>query len=76
MNWKGDSSVHKASNFKIEPAFRVTFIVGSLGITGGPETVVIVGSTNGFVEIAGIEATIEENIGFSWLVEFKAVALR
>ena len=72
---KGDSSVAKASNFEVKPALGVAFVISALRIRGCPETVVIVGSSDRLVHIAGVKPAVEEDVWLAGLVEVKAVTL-
>lgn len=72
---EGHFSVGKSSGFEVEPTFGVTLIIGSFGIAGCPETVVIVGGFDDFRHVAGIEMAIEEDVGLSWLGELELVSL-
>ena len=75
MNWKSDSPVGKASNLKVEPTLGVAFVVGTLSVAGGPETVVIVSSSDNSMHIAWVEPAIEEDLRLAWLCKLETVSL-
>lgn len=58
-NGKHNFSVTEPSDSKIEPAFRITRVLGTLGVTGSPYTIMIVAIPHNFTEIARIELTVE-----------------
>lgn len=76
VNRKHDFTIAKSSHCKIEPTFRVAFILSTLSIACSPQTVVIIGVTNYAMHVARIELTTEVNKRFPGLVELKSRVLR
>ena len=76
VNRKHHSTIAKSSHCKIEPTFRIAFIVSTLGIASSPQTVVVVGVTSHAMHVARIELTVKVNERFPGLVELKSRVLR
>lgn len=76
MDREGDFAVVEATGPEVKPALGVTLVVGALGVRCSPETVVVVGSADGAVHVAGVELAAEVNKGLAGLSELETTALR
>ncbi len=67
MNRKGDFSIIKTANLKMEPTFRITLVRSVLCIDGCPYAIMIIRISIDSIKISRIEFAVKENF---WLVRF------